>query len=85
MIYGVYSIRDAKTGFLSLTLDQNDNSAMRNFQHACANTQSLFFTHPADYDLCKLGTFDSSTGAFDVIPVKVLLNGTDAKGAVVGV
>lgn len=86
MIYGVYSIRDSKTGFLSLMLDQNDNSAMRNFQHACANAQSLFFTHPSDYDLCKLGTFESSNGTFEmVIPIKVLLNGTEAKGAVSGV
>lgn len=85
MIYGIYSIRDSKTGFLSLMLDQNDNSAMRNFQHACANAQSLFFTHAADYDLCKLGSFDSSTGNFDIEPIKVLLNGSDAKGAVAGV
>ena len=34
MKYGIYSIRDARTGFLPPTVDQNDSSAMRNFAHA---------------------------------------------------
>ena len=44
MKYGVYSIRDARTGFLPPTVDQNDSSAMRNFAHACMQKESLLFS-----------------------------------------
>lgn len=62
MIFGVYSIKDLKTGFLPVTIEYNDNSAIRNFEHACASAESLFYTHPGDYQLWKLGTFNSDTG-----------------------
>ena len=31
MKYGVYVIKDSVTGFLTPTVDQSDNSAMRNY------------------------------------------------------
>lgn len=65
MKYGIYSIRDLKTGFLPPTVDFNAISAMRNFEHACLNTESLFFSHPEDYSLFALGTFDTDTGRID--------------------
>lgn len=78
MIYGVYSIHDAKTGFLNITLDQSDESAIRGFEHACLNTDSLFFTHPADYALHRLGSFDTDTGSLTpLIPVDVLVRASD--------
>ena len=64
MIYGVYSIKDLKSGYLPPTYDINDLCAKRNFEHACLNTDSLFFSHPSDYQLFKVGTFDTDTGAF---------------------
>lgn len=66
MIYGVYSIRDLKTGYLSITLEQNDASAIRNFEHACSRSDSLLYSHGSDYSLYKLGTFDTDTGT--VVP-----------------
>ena len=63
MIYGIYSVKDIKTGYLPPTFDMNDLSAMRNFEHACMNEDSLFFTHPADYQLYKVGSFDTETGS----------------------
>lgn len=63
MIYSIYSIRDLKTGFLQPTLDINDASAIRNFEHAVLHHEdSLFFSHPEDYSLFYLGSFDSETG-----------------------
>lgn len=63
MIYGVYAIRDLKTGFLTPTVDVNDQSAMRNFEHAVvSHPDSLFFSHPEDYTLFKLGEYDSDLG-----------------------
>lgn len=61
MIYGMYSVKDLKTGYLPPTYDMNDLSAMRNFEHACMNEDSLFFTHSSDYQLFKVGTFDTET------------------------
>lgn len=69
MIYGIYSIRDVKTSFLSPTVDYNDDSAIRNFYHACKNANSLFFTSPEDYSLYKIGEFDSEVGTVEAYKV----------------
>lgn len=71
MKYGVYCIRDHKTGFLTPTIDINDASASRNFAHAAMQTNSLFFTHPADYTLFKLGEFDSDDGMIVPYPTPI--------------
>lgn len=76
MKYGVYSIRDARTGFLPLTVDQNDSSAMRNFAHACMQKESLLFSHIEDYCLCKVGEFDTETGKILHTMPEVILDGT---------
>ena len=59
MIYGLYCVKDLKTGYLTPMTDMNDYSAMRNFEHACSNIDSLFYTHPGDYQLFKIGTFNT--------------------------
>lgn len=64
MIYGVYSIKDLKSGYLPPTYDINDLCAKRNFEHACSNPDSLFYTHFGDYQLFKVGTFDTELGTF---------------------
>lgn len=61
----VYSIRDVHTGFMTPTVDQNDNSAMRNFGHAVMNSASLMNSHPKDYSLYKIGSFDTESGAIE--------------------
>lgn len=65
--YGMYAIRDVKTGFLAPTLDMNDEAAIRNFEHACMRADSLFFTHAADYSLYRIGTYIAETGEIEVI------------------
>lgn len=62
MIYGVYTVRDLLTGFMSLSLDVNDPSARRNFAHAVNRADSLFNSHPEHYVLYKVGTFDTEKG-----------------------
>lgn len=61
----VYSIRDVHTGFMSPTVDQNDASAMRNFRHAVMQSASLMNSHPKDYSLYRIGTFETDSGAFE--------------------
>lgn len=76
MKYGVYSIRDARTGFLPPTVDLNDSSAMRNFAHACMQKESLLFSHIQDYCLCKIGEFDTENGKISHTFPEVILDGT---------
>lgn len=76
MKYGVYAIRDALTGFLTPTVDLNDASAMRNFEHAVTTSGTVLESHPMDYDLCCLGTFDSDSGHIESLdPVRVVASG----------
>uniref|UniRef100_A0AAU8AYL0 Nonstructural protein n=1 Tax=Dulem virus 166 TaxID=3145643 RepID=A0AAU8AYL0_9VIRU len=76
MIYAIYAIRDAKVGFLSLTVEQNDAVALRNFEHAKLNAQSLMFSHPGDFDLYKLGNYNTDTGEIiPLLPTPVVFDG----------
>lgn len=58
-----YSIRDKLAGFGYPTVDLNDQTARRNFAVAVNNPQvnSMSFA-PGDYDLYKVGFFDTETG-----------------------
>lgn len=80
MKYGIYSIHDAKTGFLNITLDQSQAAAVRGFEHASANADSLFFTHPADYALYHIGNFDTDTGIIESVdPPALCVRASDFK------
>lgn len=75
MRYLVVSVRDLKTGFLQPTVDLNEASAVRNFEHAVLrNDDSLFFSHPEDYALYDLGLFDTDTGELisDGLPRQII-------------
>lgn len=76
MIYPMFSIRDVRTGFMSPTLDQNAQSAVRNFEHAVMQSSSLMNSHPKDYQLFKIADFDSETGK--VTPCEIVEHIVDA-------
>lgn len=79
MKYGVYSIRDARVGFMSPTIDNNDDSAMRNFYHSISQSEGILFTYAKDFDLYKVAEFDSDSGLMTPIqPVAFLAAGSDA-------
>ena len=65
MKFGIYCIKDNINGFMTPTLDNNDPSAVRNFANAMTNTKSLFYTHPSDFSLYKVGEFDTDSGIID--------------------
>lgn len=65
MVFGVFAIRDVKSGWLAPTVDQNGECAIRNFEHACMRADSLFFTHPGDYSLYRIGFYDTETGTLE--------------------
>lgn len=77
MVYGLYCVKDARSGWLTPTLDQNDRTAIRNFEAACKRTDSLFFTHAKDYSLYHIADFDNQTGAVCPLPTPSLLVGAE--------
>lgn len=79
MIYGLYSVRDLLTGFMSVSLDVNDASARRNFAHAVNRTDSLFNSHPEHYVLYKVGTFDTETGDLVVLDKQIVTDAVNEK------
>lgn len=74
MIYGAYSIKDIKSGYLPPNFDINDLCAKRNFEHACSRSDSLFYTHPSDYQLFKVGEFDTENGKFTRMTPEFLMD-----------
>lgn len=66
MTYGIYAIKDAKTTFMPANVDYNDASAIRNFEHAVRQQDSLLRSHSADYTLWRVGQFDNEYG--EIIP-----------------
>uniref|UniRef100_A0AAU8B1E1 Nonstructural protein n=2 Tax=unclassified Microvirus TaxID=338099 RepID=A0AAU8B1E1_9VIRU len=73
MKYKMYSIRDVKTGFMTPALETNDAVAIRNFQHAVMNSDSVLFSHAKDFALYSVGSFDSETGTLEPhMPVLII-------------
>lgn len=79
MIYGVYSIRDVKTGFMTPTVELNDDAAARNFYHAVTHSDGILFTYASDFSLYHLAYFDTERGSFQPLDLPVLIaQGSDA-------
>lgn len=62
MMLNVYSIRDVRSGFLTPTVEQNDYIAARNFANAIMESHGVLFTHASDFQLFRIGEFDSDKG-----------------------
>lgn len=62
MIFGVYGVRDVKSGFLTPTVEVNDEVAIRNFAYGVQHNE-MFSDFASDYSFYALGEFDSDTGA----------------------
>ena len=59
MIFNMYSIKDAKTGFMTPVLEQNDAAALRNFSHAVNQPDSIMHDCPNDFALFLVAKFDT--------------------------
>lgn len=62
MKFGLYSIKDAKTGYMTPVLEQNDAAALRNFAHAVNQADSIMHDCPNDFSLFKVALFDTDDG-----------------------
>ena len=72
MRFGLYCIKDAKTGFMTPVVEQNDAAALRNFSHAVNQPDSLMHDCPNDFSFFKLADFDTDVGIL-AIPSPVLV------------
>lgn len=62
MMLGLYSIKDAKTGFMTPVIEQGDAAALRNFSHAVNQPDSIMHDCPNDFSLFKVANFDTDKG-----------------------
>ena len=73
MIYPVYCVRDVKVGFQpQMLVEQNDASAIRGFSYA-VNNEGLMNYSPSDFDLYRIGRFDTDKGIFEAVTVPELV------------
>ena len=78
MIYNLYSIRDKYRGFMQPALDLTDEASKREFGSSLNNSPLGMGYAPADFDLYKVGTFDSISGRIDsVAPIEFICNGME--------
>lgn len=64
----LYALRDVKVGFLTPTVADSDAIATRQLQNAIrAGAGTLLDTHPEDFALYCIGTYDTASGAITPI------------------
>lgn len=81
MKYPIYSYRDVKSGFGSPIVDQSDVTAIRGFSYAINGNNGIMNFSPADFDLYKIGMYDTDTGVIisENVPV-LIVNGSSVVG-----
>lgn len=63
MEYELYVIYDAATNRYGIPMAQvNDAEAMRSFAHEALKPESIWNSHPQDFVLYKVGTYDMNYG-----------------------
>lgn len=76
MKYPIYTIRDVKVGFDTQFLPQiSDDAAQRAFAMAINNPGTMLNFQPSDFELYKIGEFDTETGRIESVPVPEFICG----------
>lgn len=82
MKYPIYSYRDNKAWFGQPMIDNNDESAIRGFSYAINNANGIMSFSPSDFDLYKIGYFDSEKGTVEPVnPIQLIVSGSSVYGA----
>lgn len=63
MRVGLYSIKDSLVGFGYPFVQVSDPVAVRSFAALVSDERSDLFKKPSDYDLYRVGSFDTDTGS----------------------
>lgn len=68
MKLGMYAIYDKKVGYMIPSFVQNDELSIRNFEIDITSPEARAINvHPEDFNLQKIGTYDTETGSFEPI------------------
>ncbi len=73
MVFGIYCVRDVKSGFQTPATQVNDAVAMRGFASAVMQSDSVLATHKSDFSFYKIGEFDADKGQLIPLDLPVLL------------
>lgn len=74
----IYALRDKlSTEFLFPAPDSNEYTAKRSFARAISAGDGLLSFKPSDFDLYKVGTYDSTTGQVESCIPEFVCNGQD--------
>lgn len=74
MIQKIYCLRDVKVGFLSPALHEQDILAVRSLENVLRSpSASLLDTHPDDFSLYCVGSFDTISGVISPLAVPELV------------
>lgn len=73
MKYPVFSYRDKLVGFGSPVVDQNDVSAVRGFSYAINNSDGIMNFQPDNFELYKIGVFDTDKGTIYALDIPELI------------
>lgn len=84
-IYGIYSVYDRKAQtYLPLFQETRDELAVRTFTKIILTTETPISEYPADFDLVRLGAWNSDTGSIEPeIPMGLIINGLVALEAAI--
>lgn len=80
MKFGLYSIRDVKTGFMTPVMESNDAAAVRNFYHSVQNSDGILYTFAQDFTLYRIADFDVETA--QIVPLVPIVQIADGVAAV---
>lgn len=75
MTIGIYSMKDLKVGYGPVFPEQNDNTAKRLFGTQMNAANSIQSFSPADFQLFKLGEYDTESGIITPCEPILLLDG----------
>lgn len=79
MIFEMYSIKDNKTGYMQPTLEMSEETAVRKFAHLLADSTALISFASEDFDLYRIGEFNSDSGIVTPITPEFVTNGIALK------
>lgn len=80
MKYPIFSYRDVKVGFLPPQCEQSEQAAVRGFAYAINSKDGIMNFSPKDFDLFKVGEFDTDNGQVTSCIPELVVSGTSVYG-----
>lgn len=77
MIFSVYAVKDNLIGFTMPVIRDNDAIAVRIFDDECNADGSRYKTHPNDFALYYIGTYDTDNGIMQPETVRLVASATE--------